>query len=200
MSTYKPGLAIGIDADGTFMNLHAKLVQRWNERWWNVSNPVNVQPYSDEAFALGNELDDFLASDGLFDEVEPLPGALEGISEIAAHVGWDALRIVSAPSRNPDSATAKLRAFRKYLPKIARQRICLYHEKERVDVDIIIEDWPSQVKNIKAHAPSRKILGVEHPYNTAFREYYDLLAPSCFDTVRAWEQIVAWVKTNCRAK
>ena len=77
--------------------------------------------------------------EGLFSEMDPMPGALEGYRALV-HQGHDVFILSTAPWGNPSAWRDKLEWVKKYLGDVAEKRLILTHHKYLVNGDVLIDD------------------------------------------------------------
>jgi 5'-nucleotidase len=77
--------------------------------------------------------------DGLFAEMEPMPGALESYRELVAE-GHDVYILSTAPWDNPSAWSDKLLWVQKHLGDVAYKRLILSHHKNLLRGDVLIDD------------------------------------------------------------
>jgi len=77
----------------------------------------------------------------LFEEPEPMPGAIEAVKRL-----WDKFDIyflTTAPWSNPTSFSSKRRWVQKNLGKYAHKRLIISHRKDLCIGDFLIDDRPN---------------------------------------------------------
>jgi len=77
--------------------------------------------------------------DGIFAEMEPMPGAIEAYRQMVAD-GHDVFILSTAPWDNPSAWSDKLQWVKKYLGDVAKKRLILSHHKYLLRGDILIDD------------------------------------------------------------
>ena len=76
----------------------------------------------------------------LFSLMDPVPGAIEAVHELAKH--YDVFILSTAPWNNPSAWSDKLNWVKKYLGKVFYKRIILSHRKDLIMGDYLIDDRP----------------------------------------------------------
>lgn len=181
---------IAIDMDGMWVALFDKLLAWYNEEHgtsvklcdaWTTRCVVDPERF------VAKALDDYLVRDNVFADLELLDGFLDALPELQQLGGvW----IASTPSRNPDSASDKIRHVLRHT-NIDRRKICLLKDKWLLDVDIFFEDWPSNIINFRDERGPDKFIGsIAYPYNQSVESIVNLRANSYLDTRAAWETLV----------
>lgn len=156
------------DLDGMLANLDAEVMRRSGVSHW-LDDDERSDAYD---FALGQ--------DGVFADLKPLPGALAAFS--ALRMIGDAY-IVSAPSRNPDSATDKIRWCERHLG-INRRRVILTGQKHLLRGDVFLDDWKDNLLRFREANPAAFIGTIHMPANAA--------APVNFRAMDHTNYVAAW--------
>lgn len=183
---------IFLDLDGMVVDLHSKLIDCYNTEFGTNVNARDVWTVPHALDARGKAvdgIDTYLDRDNLFDDLEFLPGAEDALKELQK---MGAVIIASAPSRNPDSATAKIRWVRRHTT-IPRGDIALIKRKYMLNGDAWLEDWHSNITKIREHHPSVFIGAIEYPYNRHQADLVDVLAKDHLNTEAAWTQLLIGV-------
>lgn len=193
-----------LDLDGMAVNLLGKLITFYNEHHsaqitlesaWQHFSPIDAE---NGGRPVGDALDHFLVRDRVFHDLEPMPGFNDEIvRELQDMVN---LRIASAPSRNPDSASDKLRWVLERFPSITRKKIILIKEKYLLRGDVWLEDWHTNITEIRETNPRSFIGAIAYPYNEDVSNLLTVRADSFRDSVGAWKQLVAGVREFVRTK
>lgn len=198
-----------LDLDGMAVNLIARLIEFYNslhatkvsfEEAWQHFSPLDGPdgaPNPNGGRPVGDALDHFLARDRIFHDLEPMPGFDdEVVRELQDMVD---LRIASAPSRNPDSATDKLRWVLERFPSISRKKIILIKEKYLLRGQVWLEDWHTNIREIRETNPQAFLGAIAYPYNKDVSDLLTLRADSYRDSVGAWKQLVRGVRTHVQS-
>ena len=77
--------------------------------------------------------------DGLFAEMDPMPGALEAYRSLVAQ-GHDVYILSTAPWGNPSAWSDKLLWVKQHLGDVAHKRLILTHHKHLLRGDVLIDD------------------------------------------------------------
>lgn len=193
---------IFLDLDAMVTNLQLKIV--------GLHNAQHGTQLGVDAFQFDAEGEFFLAmpdgalisaasylnEDRVFIDLEPLPGALEAIDELRR---LGDLLIVTAPSRNDDSASDKLRWIRAHLP-VSRKKVALIKEKWHLRGDVFLDDWPENLRNFRRHNPTAFVGTISYPYNNLGSDILNLRADDYTTTRQAWGTLVAGVQTYLRTR
>lgn len=75
---------------------------------------------------------------GLFGSMQPIPGAIEAVHELAKH--YDCYILSTAPWKNPSAWSDKVLWVTKYLDDVFHKRIVITHCKHLCKGDILIDD------------------------------------------------------------
>jgi len=76
---------------------------------------------------------------GLFIEMDPMPGAIEGYNKLV-ELENDVYILSTAPWKNPSAWSDKLLWVQKYLGDVAKKRLILSHNKNLNRGDYLIDD------------------------------------------------------------
>lgn len=132
---------------------------------------------------------EFLNLDNCFDDLQPIPGAIEAVNNLIEK-GHDFV-VLTASAKNPMSAFGKIKWVKKYLG-LERQQIIVSSRKELICGDVLIDDSPDNIKAYNKRWPNTPILSIAYPYNA---EVSDRCL--CFNdynnTEKAWAGIVAMI-------
>lgn len=181
-----PKPIILLDLDGTAVNLLAKLAELHNEAHGTHYAVWDIQYDPDgECFLHSQEgdrvyLNTYLIQDNIFEGLQLLPGAREAVEELKT---LGDLYVLTAPSKNPNSAAEKLRWIQRIID-IPRKKVILAKEKSLIRGDVFFEDWPSNIRGIRYFNPNAFIASIAYPYNENMTEA--LIADDYKDTARAW--------------
>ena len=77
----------------------------------------------------------------LFEDPEPIPGAIEAIKILSEK--YDIFFLSTAPWSNAESWSSKRRWVQKHLGKLAHKRLILSHRKDLLMGDFLIDDRPN---------------------------------------------------------
>ena len=77
--------------------------------------------------------------EGIFSEMEPMPGAIEGYCKLV-EMGHDVYILSTAPWNNPSAWSDKLVWVKQYLGDVAHKRLILSHNKHLNVGDYLIDD------------------------------------------------------------
>lgn len=95
-----------------------------------------IDQLSDEVYQeYENDLDEV---PGFFRDLPPIDGAIEAFHELSEH--YDVYILSTAPWRNPSAWIDKLLWVKKHLPKVARKRLILSHNKHLNKGNYLIDD------------------------------------------------------------
>lgn len=126
-----------------------------------------------------------LTRPGFYDFLPPLPGAIEGITALAA--AGHSVRFCTA-TPGADAARAKMqwvdRHFR-HLGWRGHKHVIMTHEKSWVRADALIDDSPANLMKFPGET-----VAIEYPYNRDVPASFH--AHDYRDTVCAWSQIVSY--------
>ena len=127
---------------------------------------------------------EYLRRPGLFRNLPPLPGAVEGVKALADR-GHDVYIVTAAPD---GSATEKIDWCKEHLPFLDSRRVIVVYDKWLVRGDVLIDDSPSNLTKWGAAWPYGYTISIGYPYNRDTK--VDFVAGSYLDTRAAWRNIV----------
>lgn len=149
---------------------------------WDFHNVVKPE--------CGTKIYDYLREPGFFENLKPLPGAVEAVSALRS-AGHDFL-VLTAGADVEDAATQKVRWCRRYLD-LSPKQVIVTPRKELVRGDVLIDDSPEQIRRYReTWGWDPTILAISYPYNESVyrhcRRFY-----GWNETADAWAQIVDWI-------
>lgn len=112
-----------VDLDGVMVDLESHAIKRHG-------------PNAIEKLGKLTSIDKYL-----FDDPEPIPGAIEAIQKLSDK--FDIYFLSTAPWSNPNAFTAKRKWVQKHLGKLAHKRLILTHRKDLCIGDFLIDDRPN---------------------------------------------------------
>jgi 5'(3')-deoxyribonucleotidase len=177
---------IFLDLDGMAANLLAKLMSIHNQETGSNST-------AEELWAVGggtDGLDYYLDRPGIFRDLEPIEGFAEALPELQK---LGEVHIASSPSRNPDSATDKIRWVTERFPS-PRRNIILIPNKHLLRGEVWLEDWGKNIACIRETNPHSFIGAIEYPYNESVKHMLNARV-SRENTRRGWQELVKGIAT-----
>jgi 5'(3')-deoxyribonucleotidase len=159
---------------------------------------INYDWHKNEKFkSVGVHCYDFLQQPRLFQKLNPLPGALDGIRALreAGHT----VLFATAAARSPDAASDKLTWLNDHLG-VSRKDVFICHRKERIRADLFIDDSPDNILAYRQAWPKSKIVTIAYPYNQAVFGSVDLVAVDCYHTDKAWKQLQHVINSDFTGK
>lgn len=181
-----------IDMDDTIVDLHRP--------WHRVYNAWSGDDVSIEK-ATSWEVDKWVKNPaimmkvlelpGLFEDLEPLPGAVAGIEQLV-EAGHRVLLVSSAP--NPESMKGKAKFVDKRLPFLPPKSLVLTYHKDLVRGDVLFDDGPHNLLRYRKAWPSAQIATIAYPYNyEAAVQSGAFIAGEWQNTAAAWRRFVEHV-------
>jgi|MudIll2142460700_1097286.scaffolds.fasta_scaffold00027_15 5'(3')-deoxyribonucleotidase len=179
---------IGCDMDSILAALLPVWLQWHNERW---QPPVTVDMVTEWDMTrvvspdCGRQILTLLDDVRLYERVPPLAGAVAGITRLF-DAGHD-LVVVTDASGHEDTCGDKIRWLRRHLPWLVRTSIGIFHRKELICFDALIEDNPKMLLKYRRRWPTAVTVCIDYPYN---REVpVDYRARDYRDPAAAWTGI-----------
>lgn len=174
-------------------SIAADLMKKWMEHYnrdhnaamtkehhtsWDVHNNVPI----------GHRIYEYLYQPGFFEDLEPLPGAIESLNLLQNR--GHKVTIATAYSYPGTSATDKVTWCRNHLPFLNKRQIFLGHQKEMLKGDVFIDDSPDNITNYRREWPNACIATISHLYNEHVKDKTDIFALDYKDTAAAWKTII----------
>jgi 5'(3')-deoxyribonucleotidase len=135
-------------------------------------------------------LDHYLERPGIFRDLEPIEGFAEVLPELQ---DLGEVVVASSPSRNPDSATDKIKWVGDRFP-IPRKNIILISHKHLLQGEVWLEDWGKNIAKIRKTNPKSFIGAIEYPYNESVKHLLNARV-SRVDTRQGWKDLVQGIRT-----
>lgn len=124
-------------------------------------------------------------SPGFIRGLPPAPGAIDAIERL--HRAGHEITFVSNGTNCPSSGHEKREWLFYYFSKIWRMApLILTHEKHKVDVDVLIDDDPKNLKNLK---PGRHRILWNQPYNAS-------IVDKSFIRIYDWGHLEEWISMH----
>ncbi len=178
-----------VDMDGVCADLMTPWLLAYGSRKNRLFTVEDVRNFKMETNAgFDDGVYEFLRRDGVFADLRPIPGAVQALRHLNDTAN---VYICSTPSRNPASATEKLRWCGRHLPFIHRRRLILCARKDLVRGDYLIEDSPDNVRDWALANPQGKTILIDYPYNACASPSYRTC--SYQKPEQAWDEIVAFI-------
>lgn len=195
---FKP-LCLAVDLDATVCDLHSEWLALYNAEFEEGTTLHDLKSYSMESnVKIGKAIYKYLDDAHLYRRLEPLPGAIDALRRLSLS-GHD-VQIVSAHSKDEQTAADKLWWCKQFLPFIHWRSVNLSHQKHRFNADVFVDDSPD---NIEIHAkwqPDSYRVAIAFPYNECVKSLLDLRAESYADPRAAWEEIEDFVNRVARGE
>jgi 5'-nucleotidase len=185
-------MRILVDMDSIAVNLMAKWYRTYNEEWgddlgvervlsWNVHEHVKPE--------CGLKVYEIIERPGFFRDLEPIPGAVDGVTALVQ----DGHQVAFATSAaGADSARDKVAWVEEHFAhlKWGVRNIVLLHDKaEWLDADLLIDDRPDTIEAwVRA---GRRAMTILYPYN---RHVADLCCAAVLPGPEAWGTLVESVR------
>ena len=170
-------MRIVVDMDEVMAQFVAKVLRRWNAlsgknftrddiTSWRMEEVLGADHLGRTAEGL---IDEWLAEDGFFEDLDPVPGAIEAVNKMRAH-GYDVVFATSIPEVAVHSYTGKRRWLRKHFPHMSMKDMIAVSRKELIDGDILIDDGAHNIEDwVKARKEGAVIF--DAPWNRHIGNY-----------------------------
>jgi 5'-nucleotidase len=190
-------LTVLCDLDAIAADLLGPWLAAYNQAYNDDLTAEEITDYEIHKFTkpeCGFKIYEFIELGEVYRNLQPLPGAIQGIQAIEAD-GHDVI-IVSAGSKNLATAGHKLEWCKTFLG-FDRKKCIIAHRKELIRGDVFIDDSPPNIRKYREAWPHTPIFTIAYPYNKEV-ENLCLRFPDHRDTVMAWSGIVENVKYVAR--
>lgn len=182
---------IFLDLDGMAADLYGKFLEMHNLRHGTSYTKEDVEHRENGEGLLdatGNFIlcEDYLHEDRVFENLDPIKGAPEAVKHLQT---MGKLYIASAPSRNPDSASDKIRWVTSRLG-VDRKRIMLLKDKYLLRGDVFLDDFSPNVINFRRTNPTAFIGTIAYSHNAGIKDIVNVRADDYLDTEKAWATLV----------
>lgn len=131
-----------IDMDGIIVDLLGRWIEVQNRENGSGISVADVTAF--DSAVLDNSI---YNRDGFFDDLDPIPGAIEGVTFLANH-GHN-ITIATSGASNADSARAKIEWVRRHFSHLSwgKNQMMIGSRKHLLSGDVLIDDSPPNVKD-----------------------------------------------------
>jgi 5'-nucleotidase len=189
-------IRIGIDMDSILTDIFSPWLAENNRRFNDDLVVAKITDWDTAKVSKGGvKVFDILSEKDFFLNLQPLPGAIEGVQQLK-DAGMD-LYIVSTPFNG--YCDEKTQWVKKWFPWFDNKKLIFTHHKELIDMDLFFDDGPENIKAIHAamlnrgYKNDKLIATISYPYNLHVHDKCDLVAGTYEDTARAWQNFADWV-------
>lgn len=147
-----------IDMDGVLADLVTKWFRTYNEEYDDAIAPEMMKEWGPHKVAkAGRSIYKYLGQPGFFRDLEPLPGAIDGVRALLDR-GHEIVIVTAAKNGHRD----KLEWVWTNLPFLPRDNVIFAHRKELVRGDILFDDAPHNLEAFSAYGTP---VAMAYPYN-----------------------------------
>jgi 5'(3')-deoxyribonucleotidase len=154
---------IALDMDGVLADLHSRWLELYNADWKDKLKPEDILSWDIHKYVklqCGNRIYGYLDDIDLYDNVQPLPGALE-VTEALTEAGHT-LIVVTMAYHNPNMIASKIKWLKAHVPAIPKDHFIFCNEKRFVRADMLVDDNPAFLKDFDG---DRLLMAAPHNKN-----------------------------------
>lgn len=186
-----------VDIDGILADLQGDWYPRYNAirpEGYPELTPETVNNW-DIPQAHHKTLWSVIEQPGLYRNLKPLEGAVEGLRELVGNRALDTYIVTSATAA-PHTPTEKIQWLGEHFPFVSRKKIITCHNKTLIRGDVLVDDAPTNVQGWLSRNPSKTVVTINYPYNEGILVNDGVLirAGDYTDTREAWENIVNYLR------
>jgi len=188
-----------VDMDGILANLQDSWYPRYNAirpEGWPELTPESVTSW-DIPQAHHPTLWSVIEQPGLYRNLKPLPGAIEGLKALytAAENGQPRfdIYVVTSATAAPHTPTEKIQWLGEHFPFISRKKVITAHTKHIIRGDVLIDDGPPNIEGWGKVNPDKTILTIKYPYNAYCYGNNVVICGHYTHTAAAWDNIVEYL-------
>jgi 5'(3')-deoxyribonucleotidase len=159
---------VALDMDSTVYDLHTPWLE-WLEREHGERCPVDqIQTWDfHNQLACGVRVYDFLETPDCFERLQPFPGAIEAINEVA---GWGTVRqFFVSTCRTRQGAWEKQRAVERDFPTMAKDVLVTSGAKDVIAADLLVDDGPHNLEAFPGMTCK-----IPYTYNKSVRSHFEM--------------------------
>lgn len=183
-----------VDMDEVLAQFVNKVLRRWNAlsgrdyvrediTSWRMEEVLGVDALGRSAEGL---IDEWLAEDGFFEDLEPMPGAIAGFNYLRDS-GYDVVVATSIPEVAVHSYTGKRRWMRRHFPTFSMKNFIAISRKGLLDGDVLIDDGSHNIKDWAESGKKMKPLVFDAPWNRDIRPDQAIRVADWDDVVKQFE-------------
>lgn len=173
-----------VDMDDTIAQLGRKAIRTHNEEF-------GTSYTQEDQTSWGLPFIEFcLGRPGFFDDLEPMPGALETLTKLRERDFR--ILFLTSPFTN-ESAGSKYRWLERHFPWFSIRDAFMGHDKFRVAGDFLIDDSPKHLQKWATAWPSGKAMSIAYPYNQVELPTNARRFESWRNPEQAWADMAAYI-------
>jgi 5'(3')-deoxyribonucleotidase len=175
------------DLDGIIVDLHAPWLEWINRNAGTRLAKTDIHTYQMEQLPLPTHVNvyDFLNMPGVYATLPAVDGALETLQRL--NDDGHHILIATMPVKRIESTTEKLEWCARFMPWLARRRIYVGGEKDRILADAFVDDDPSNLRAFRQRQPGAFLATIAWPYNQD--SDVNLRAQDCTRPRDAWNEL-----------
>lgn len=184
-------LDINVDLDGIVVSLHDKWMAVYNAEYGGNLAMEQITDWDMAKFVPPEHskiIFDIIGRPGFFADIEPIPGAIEGLKQLQAR-GHN-VTLVTAGSGN--ALTDKETWIKVYAPNMLNHCIMVQGKtpKGAIRADVLFDDGPHNILDFRKNNPAGFIASICYPYMTMEARCQTNLILPYIDPVFCWREFL----------
>jgi 5'(3')-deoxyribonucleotidase len=171
---------IAVDMDEVLVDTYNRWLEIYNNIWDDDLTKDKITSWAAHDFVkpeCGEKMYDILNIPGFFSDLDPLPGAIEGVKELMAR-GHEIVICTATPKASSMGYHEKRLWIEKHIPGFDTKNFISTHRKDLVSTDILIDDGIHNIRDFQGIA-----ICIERPWNVMYKHEADAWA-------RNWDDVM----------
>lgn len=186
-------LCIGVDLDAIVIDLIRPWLAWYNAKYDDNVTVDDIKAYKVEKFTKKTNPEgifQFFEEHSNYANCPVLPGASQALLELHDE-GHD---IIVATATAGQTAHLKWHLANKAAPWLHENDVMVGSRKERLFLDVFIDDAPKNIVKYRNAWPDAHICTISYPYNQDCRTLVNCFAQDHNNTDKAWQEIVRYIR------
>ena len=145
-------MIVGVDVDGVVADLHTEWLRLYNLDYDDDLTSADIVPWNTHEFvkpACGKKIYSYLSRADLYDHVNPVPGAKDGVA-LLRYAGHKPVFVTSNVKGMTDP---KWRWLEQHGFLQSQSELVVMHDKSLLNASVLIDDGAHNVRAILGHTP-----------------------------------------------